>query len=67
MPLYEVAILEEPTKKEERDGVLEKLMFGPTPIIAKNFESAGAVAVMEMGSGVKINKNKMRIIVRPFA
>ena len=34
MPLYEVAILERPTKKQAEEGAAERLVFGPTAVIA---------------------------------
>ncbi len=29
MPLFSVAVLEQPTKKEREEGVSERLLFGP--------------------------------------
>ena len=66
MPLFEVAILEEPTKKELETGNQEKLVFGPKAVIAKDSQSAGVIAVMGTEQ-LKVDTDKMRILVRPFA
>lgn len=67
MPLFEVAILEEPTKKEmEEEGKQEKLVFGPQAVVAKDEQSAGVAAVLDCNNEIKIDKTKMRILVRPF-
>ena len=36
MPLFEVAILQQPTKKEAEDGHQEKLLFGPQAVVARD-------------------------------
>lgn len=65
MPLFEVAILERPTKKEAEDGAEEKLVFGPKAIIANDSQSAAIAAVM--GEGVQVEKSRMVVLTRPFA
>jgi hypothetical protein len=66
MPLYEVAILERPSKKEaEEEGAQEKLVFGPKPVVAR--DPQGAVVSAVLGSDLKINADKMQVLVRPFA
>ncbi len=65
MPLFEVAILEMPTKKESEDGGVEKLVFGPKAVIAKDTQSAGISAVLE--ENVKVDRARMTVLVRPFA
>jgi hypothetical protein len=69
MPLFEVAILEVPTKKQaEEHDQLEKLAFGPIYVIAKDGQSAAIKAVLEnpeKASG--IDKSRMQVLVRPFA
>lgn len=67
MPLFEVAILQKPTKKEAEDGVGEKLVFGPKPVVARDGQSAGIAAVMA-DSGLKdIEMSRCEVLVRPFA
>ncbi len=65
MPLFEVAILEQPTKKEAEEGAGEKLVFGPTAVVAKDIQSAGIAAVM--GGKVNVDMSKAVVLVRPFA
>lgn len=69
MPLFEVAILEVPSKKEVEEGTgSEKLAFGPTFVIANDAQSAAIKAVLEnAGEAGKVDQNKMQVLVRPFA
>ena len=65
MPLFEVAILETPTKKEAEDGKGETLIFGPKAIVANDAQSAAIAAVM--GETLTVDKQRMQVLVRPFA
>lgn len=66
MPLFEVAIIEKPTIKEIEDlGKAERLVFGPTAVIAKDAQSAGVNAVMEAGT-IQVERDRMEVLVRPF-
>lgn len=66
MPLYEVAIIEKPTKKESEDGKgKEKLVYGPKAILARDPQTAGMSAVMV--EGLKIDLDRSEVLVRPFA
>ncbi len=68
MPLFEVAILEVPTKKEIGEGTEEKLAFGPKCLVAKDSQSAALKAILEnTEEAAKINKERMQVIVRPFS
>jgi hypothetical protein len=69
MPLFEVAIIEVPTKKEIEEGTgEEKLVFGPKSVIASDAQSAAIKSVMDNGSeAAKINRSRMQVLVRPFA
>jgi len=66
MPLFEVAILEMPTKKESEEGQIEKLVFGPKAVVARDAQSAAVSAVLGADKPV-IDRNRMEILVRPFA
>lgn len=60
MPLFEVAITE---KKKNR----EILLLSPTPVLAKDCDSAIAIATIIYGKAIKINNpNNIEVIVRPF-
>jgi hypothetical protein len=67
MPLFEVAILEQPTKKESEEGGIEKLVFGPSAVIAKDTQSAGIAAVLDRAETIKVDRTRMQVLVRPFA
>lgn len=66
MPLFEVAIIEKPTKKEAEDGATEKLVFGPKAVIANDQQSAAIAAVMGTEK-LTVDMNKAQVLVRPFA
>lgn len=66
MPLFEVAILETPTKNEAEDGKSERLVFGPKAVVARDGQSAGIAAVLDAGT-VEVNRDRMVVLVRPFA
>jgi len=67
MPLFEVAILERPTKREaEEEGKSERLVFGPKPVVATDAQSAAIVAVLE-GDKPDVDRSRMTVLVRPFA
>jgi hypothetical protein len=64
MPLFEVAILEKPTKKEQDEGAQEKLVFGPKAVVAKDAQTAALVAVMD--SKLQLAQDRMEVLTRPF-
>jgi hypothetical protein len=67
MPLFEVAILELPTKKEIEEGLAtEKLVFGPKAVVARDAQSAGISAVLDEASDIRVNRDRMQVLVRPF-
>lgn len=66
MPLFEVAIIERPTKKEAEDGATERLVFGPKAVIARDSQGA-VVAAMLGGEKPIVELNKAEVLVRPFA
>lgn len=68
MPLFEVAILERPTANEVKSGKVEKLVFGPKPVVAKDPQSAGIAAIMkDQSEKPDINFDRCEVLVRPFA
>ena len=66
MPLFEVAVIELPTKKDAENGVGEKLVFGPKAVVAKDAQNAGIVAVMGE-SNFSADMTRIQVLVRPFA
>ena len=69
MPLFEVAVLERPTPKEEDEGKLEKLIVQPTTVIAVDIQAAGYSVVIDLKDrlGVdKIDQTRIQVLIRPF-
>lgn len=67
MPLYEVAILQKPTKKEVDEGTAsEKLIFGPKAVVARD-DSGALVAAMQGAALGDVDFNRIEVIARPFA
>ena len=69
MPLFEVAIIENPTVKAEEGGATEKLIFGPESVLAKDGQTAAVAAVLKTNGKVDPNTNfdRCEVLVRPFA
>lgn len=69
MPLFEVAILVKPTKKEAEEGQAERLAFGPKAVVARDAQSAGIAAVVDSNGAelTKIDMARAEVLVRPFA
>jgi hypothetical protein len=65
--LYEVAMIQEPTEKEKDDGMQEVLVMPPTPVIAKDEQTAGVSAVMMKKDEIKCEISRIKVLVRPFA
>lgn len=64
--LFEVAIIEKPTKKEAEEGAVERLVFGPKAVIARDAQSAGIAAILG-GDAPKLEMARAEVLVRPFA
>ena len=64
MPLFEVAIIVKPTKKEAEEGGQEKLVYGPKAVIASSHDAAGIAAVN--GERLDIPFDRAEVLVRPF-
>jgi hypothetical protein len=67
MPLFEVAILELPTKVEAENGKGETLVLAPRAVVANDAQSAAIAAVMDTESPVAVDRSRMKVLVRPFA
>lgn len=68
MPLFEVAIIAKPTKKEVEEGTgAEKLVFGPTAVIARDQQSAAITAVTGADAPKDLDMTRAEVLVRPFA
>jgi hypothetical protein len=68
MPLFEVAIIQKPTRKEIEEGTgSEKLLFGPTAVLARDNQAAAITAVTGTGAPVGLDMARAEVLVRPFA
>lgn len=67
MPLFEVAILQKPTKVEIESGASDKLVFGPKAVIANSDQDAAIAAVLDGGVPANLDRSRMEVLVRPFA
>lgn len=65
--LYEVAMVQQPTQKEREEGAQETLIMAPTPVIAKDEQSAGVAAVMQQKDKIACDISRVQVLVRPFA
>lgn len=64
--LYEVALIERPTKKEIEEGKAERLVMAPFPIIAPDDRSAGVQAVLANRDKIAGDISRVEVLVRPF-
>jgi hypothetical protein len=61
--LYEVALIEKPTKKEAEDGQIEKLILPPTPVIARDDKRGRRVPNKGQDHGRPVPRG---VLMRPF-
>lgn len=66
MPLFEVAIIQNPTKKEKSEGQEEVLIYGPSPMIAKDYKAANLKALQAVTDFSKLNSSLIEVKIRPF-
>lgn len=63
MPVFEVVIVQKPTKKDAEDGAIETLLLGPKAVVAKDEQSAAIGAAMSMPG---VDLTRIDVKVRPF-
>jgi len=63
--VFEVVIVEKPTKKQEEDGATERIILGPVAVVANDPSSAGIAAVQ--GKSLDCDMSRIEVLVRPFA
>jgi hypothetical protein len=67
--LFEVALTQRPTKKEEEEGKGETLVMPPRPVVADTDQAAAIKAVTEFkadGKNGEINLDRVKVYCRPF-
>jgi hypothetical protein len=67
MPLFEVALVQKPTKKEAEEGAQETLILPPMAIIARDDRAAGFQAVITHKDKLAVDLQRVEVLVRPFA
>jgi hypothetical protein len=66
--LFQVAVVERPTEKEEEDGAVEKILVEPTTIVAKSQNAVAMKIVQEHSSKLRdADPDRVDILIRPFA
>ena len=65
--LFQVAILELPTKEDAEAGKLEKLVLDPTCVVASDWTSAAVIVAMDHAQKLTgIDRSRMKVEVVPF-
>ena len=67
MPLFEVAVIQKPTKKESEEGGIEKLLFGPRAVVARDAQAAAIGAVMGGEMPKDADLTRIDVLIRPFS
>lgn len=67
MPLFEVAIIKKPTRKEIEEGTgQEEMILAPTPVVARDPNMA-AISVVTKNPPEGFDPNRCEVLIRPFA
>ena len=66
MPLFEVAIIEKPTKKQKESGEEGKLLFGPKAMMASDYKTANMKALQSVKDLSKLKPSLVEVLIRPF-
>lgn len=64
--LFQYAILWHPTEKQAKDGEKTKILMAPNTVLAKDAQSVGMMAAMEIPHEYKTQLDQIDIVVRPF-
>lgn len=66
MPLFEIAMVQKLTKKEQDEtGATEKIVLEPVFVLAKDDKTAGLMAMTKSPPGLDLNRTD--VLIRPFA
>ena len=66
MPLFEVAIIKRPTKKESEEGGSDELVMEPKAVVAKDAQGAAIAAVIGNKGLESLDLTRVDVLVRPF-
>lgn len=67
MPVFEVVIIQKPTKKELEDGGCETLLLGPKAVVARDAQAAAIGAMMGDEAPKNVDLSRIDVLIRPFA
>ena len=67
MPVFEVVIVQKPTKKAAEDGAIETLLYGPKAVVAKDAQAAAIGAVMGGDMPKDTDLSRIDVLIRPFS
>jgi hypothetical protein len=68
MPVFEVVIVQKPTRKEAEEGGIEKLLYGPKAVVAKDAQAAAIGAVMNGDLNQHdVDLTRIDVLIRPFS
>jgi hypothetical protein len=70
MPLFGIAVLEQPTKKEREDGKSERLLFGPEWDTGADGQAVALKILLSAQQGGKLpadlDLSRAQVLVTPF-
>lgn len=69
MPVFEVLVIEHPTKKQrDEESALERIIAGPKAVVAKTTQGASFKVTRELAGELKdADEDRIEVLVRPFA
>jgi len=67
MPVFEVVIVQKPTKKQAEEGAIETLLYGPKAVVAKDAQAAAIGAVMGGDLSKDADLTRIDVLIRPFS
>lgn len=67
MPVFEVVIIQKPTRKEAEEGQIEKLLYGPKAVVAKDAQAAAIGAVVGGDLAKDTDLSRVDVLIRPFS
>ena len=65
--ICEVIVIEYPKKVKDEEPGLERIVFGPKVIVAKNEQSAAVIVLRDPEFPAKLALERCEVMVRPFA
>lgn len=63
--VFEILVIEKPTKEDAKNGKLEKIANGPKHFVAADESRAMMKAAMEFQ--LDLDNDRLEVLVRPFA